>query len=468
VASKGSSGESDGSFFPVFDPYRMEKVGEAPDLGFGEIDASISALSRPMGPIPFQAIREALEDSARRIKKDASEYAFLISRESGLCLKDSRIELDRVFACLEECLRIISARAPETVHAFPKGSWRLLKEPFSLVFAITPFNHPLLQVCHKLLPALIVGAPILVKPCEKTPLSALKFIGQLWDSGIPRERLQIATTSRPAETAARIFDCEKLDAVAFTGSFATGRMIAKTIAQSKNPMVRQIHELGGSSPLVVCADGDIGKAVEIALSAFRNSGQRCTTIRKIFIENRIAGSFLSEFIPAVRKLRVDDPLLEATDIGTVIDSGAAENIEAAIVDATGKGAEVLTGGQRAGAQIWPTVLLSPPESARILTQEIFGPVLPVLLFEELDEVIRVVRRSNQYRLSGSIVTRSKDTALALAKALEVGQFNHNAAPGFRLEGAPFGGYKHSGNGSKEGILSASENFQRSTTFYSHE
>ena len=394
---------------------------------------------------------DVLESMADAIDERRSEVSQLITDEAGLCVKDSMYEAGRV----GDVLRFSAARALEDdsevfpCDITPHGRARriyTMREPLRLVSAITPFNHPMNQVVHKVAPAIAVGTPVVLKPSEKTPLSAY-WLGQLaLDCGLPANALNVINGPL-AEIAPLLVQHERVEMVTFTGSSAIGRQIAEQAGYK-----RLILELGGSSPLLVLEDADVEAAVEIAMAGiFKNSGQRCTAIRRLVVHRSLADRFAESLAAATAQLTCGDPYDEATDMGTVIDEDAARLLESRVNGAVKAGARVLTGNRREGALYWPTVVDQVENDYDLVRSESFGPIASILRFDDLSEALAIAN-DTEYGLSSGVVSQHWPSIQACISGIEAGTVNVNEAPSYRLEWTPFGGIKASGLGYKEGVV----------------
>ncbi|HBJ82410.1 MAG TPA: phosphonoacetaldehyde dehydrogenase, partial [Verrucomicrobiales bacterium] len=313
-----------------------------------------------------------------------------------------------------------------------------LREPLSLIAAITPFNHPLNQVAHKLAPAIAAGAPLILKPSEKTPLTAVRLVELLYEAGLPGHLLSCIHGTLDEITRPMVRD-ERVDLVTFTGSAKVGKEIANTAGYKKTCL-----ELGGHSPLIVLDDADLDLAARLACEGcFRNSGQRCTAVRRILVQNSVLADFTERFLKLARTYTCGDPTDENTFVGTVIDERAAQLLEQAVCEAESCGAKILLGGQRHGAFMQPTILVDVPRSAYLATHECFGPLAPIFAVRDLDDAIALAN-ATPFGLSSGIVTRSMESAIKAVKGIKAGTVNVNEIPGYRLELSPFGGVKDSG------------------------
>lgn len=422
--------------------------------------------------LPADERAAVLDRAARHYEQSAEEAATLIAAEAGICLKHARHEVGRAVATLRAAatgarrLAATDWSAPYVQPGEePAAELHVVPEPVTLAIAITPFNHPLNQVVHKVAPAVAAGAPVVLKPSEKAPLSALRLAEVLADAGLPAGRLNVVTGAAAPLVETLVTD-PRVELVSFTGSVAVGRSVARTMAAGGNELVRFVPELGGNAALAVLADCDLERATRIALGAFDNAGQRCTAVNRILVDEPVADRFVALLTELAEGLRHGDPLDPETDVGPVIDEEAARRIEGAIGAAVRDGARVCAGGERSGALVAPTVLDHVTPQMEVASRETFGPVAPVIRVRGVEECVRIVC-ADRRRLAGAIATASEETALAYAKAIRVGQLSWNGPPGYRTEAAPFGGFGDSGNGEKEGVVHAIGSMLALRTFYRH-
>jgi aldehyde dehydrogenase (NAD+) len=387
-----------------------------------------------------------------------------ITLESGLCLKDTLYETGRasdvlLFAANQALVddgQVFSCDL--TAHGKSRKVYTLREPLQGVIVAITPFNHPLNQVIHKVAPAVATNNRVVLKPSEKTPLAAYLLADVLYEAGLPPEMLSVVTGD-PAEIAEALLTAPEVDLVTFTGGVAIGKAIAARAVYK-----RQILELGGNDPMIVLDDADLDEAALLAANgSYKNSGQRCTAVKRILVDHRVADAFVERLLAQTRKLRLGDPLDPATDMGTVIDAAAATRFEAAVLDAVARGALLLHGNQRHGALYAPTVVDRVTPDMPLVREETFGPVSPIIRFRTLDEAISI-SNSTAYGLSSSVCTNRLDAITRLVAELNVGSVNVREVPGYRLELTPFGGIKDSGLGYKEGVLEAMKSFTNTKTY----
>ena len=437
----------------VFYPYTGELAGTASMIGPAEAETMIARTLAGSDPLTRFQRYEILNTARDLLKQRADEFANLIRLESGLCMKETNYEVGRA----QDVLQFAAMEALKddgqvfSCDITPNGKARkifTLREPLRLVLGITPFNHPLNQVAHKIAPAIASGAPIVLKPSEKTPLTALRFAELLYEAGLPGWMLSVFVAPIDSVVEPMIRD-ERVELVSFTGGTAVGKRIAQTAGYKK-----LLLELGGNAPLIVMADADLDLAVSLATEGcYRNSGQRCTAVKRLLIHEAILDEFTAAFVEKSKNYIAGDPADPTTVVGTVIDEPAAITLQQRVRKAVAEGAEVLLGGRRTGAQLEPTIIANVPRSAEMVCKESFGPLAPIMPVRDIDDAIEVANTSD-FGLSSGIVTRDIDTALKAVKGIRTGTVNVNQVPGYRIELSPFGGFKDSGLGIKEGVQEA--------------
>ncbi len=453
-----------GAALEVRYPYDGSLTGTCALADRTHLEEAIRAARAPgRSPLARHERAAVLRRASALLADRREEFARLITRESGLCLREARYETGRTSDVLDfaamETLRddgqIFSC------DITPAGRARKIfttRQPVTLAAAITPFNHPLNQVAHKLAPAIAAGAPVILKPSERTPLTALTFAGLLYEAGLPGWMLSMFVGPIDDVVTPMIED-ERIEALAFTGSVGAGKAIARRAGYKKLCL-----ELGGNSPLIVLADADLDLAARLACEgAFRNSGQRCTAVKRILVAEEIRHPFTERLAALAATWTCGDPENEATLVGAVINEDSARLLERRVVDAVALGARVLCGGRRRGALLEPTVLTGVPRDAEIVREESFGPLAPVIGIRDLDDAIEYYN-SGRFGLSSAVVTNDLAAAMKAARDLRTGATNINEVPGFRLEHTPFGGVRDSGLGIKEGVTEAMKFFSHVKTF----
>lgn len=459
----GEAVKGDG-WIDVINPYNGDVVGRVPSLSADHLELAVEkthlsgrdALSR-------YERSEILNKAKAELNRRADEFSSLITSEAGLCVRESRYEVGRAsdvlqFAAMEALKddgQIFSC------DLTPHGKARkifTLREPVQCVGSITPFNHPLNQVAHKVAPAIAAGAPTILKPSLKTPLTAIRFAELLYECGLPGWMLSVLT-GPDSVIAEGLVKHPKVELISFTGSEKIGKKIASEAGYKK-----LVLELGGNDPLIILEDADLELAVKLACEgSFRNSGQRCTAVKRILVQKSILHEFTDAFVGMAAEYKAGDPVDPDTRVGTVIDEAAAMELERRVMDAVASGARVLLGGRRVGALLEPTVIADVPRDCEMVVKESFGPLAPIMAIDDLDDAIQLTN-STAYGLSSGVVTKDLSKAIQAVRKLRVGTCNINEVPGYRIESSPFGGIKDSGLGIKEGVIEAMKFMTNIKTF----
>ena len=449
----------------VRNPYNGTLVGTVPAARPEHVREAFSRARAFRPRLSRYERQNILFRTAEILSSRREEIARLITSESGLCWKDSLYEATRAYdvysfaaqLCIKDDGEIFSC------DISPNGKSRKIfttRTPLmGVISAITPFNHPLNMVSHKLAPAIATNNRVVLKPTELTPLTALLLADVLYEAGLPPEMLSVVTGNPSSMGDAMITDPD-CDLITFTGSVRVGKYIA-----SKAGYRRIVLELGGNDPLIVMEDADLEKAADLAVQgATKNSGQRCTAVKRILVVNRVADEFAELVVERAKKLRCGDPMDPATDIGTVINEVAATLFESRVSKAVASGAKVLYGQRRQGALFSPTVVDHVPFDCELVHEETFGPVIPMIRVpEDIGEVIRI-SNSTAYGLSSGVCTNRLDYITRFIQELDVGTVNIWEVPGYRIEMSPFGGIKDSGLGYKEGVQEAMKSFTNVRTY----
>src|SRR5579871_1328864 len=363
----------------VFNPYTRALVGTVPLASVAEVRRALEA-ARAFRPqlTRYERYRICYQTAAA-LKVRAEELANLITAESGLCRKDSLYEVGRacdVFifagnAALQDDGQVFSCDL--TAHGKRRKVYTLREPLLGVIVAITPFNHPLNQVAHKVAPSIATNNRMVLKPSEKTPLTALLLADILYEAGLPPPMLSVLT-GEPQEIADELLTHPDVDLVSFTGGVEIGKYIA-----AKSVYKRQILELGGNDPLIVMEDADIEEAATLAVAgSYKNSGQRCTAVKRMLVQQSVAERFVELLVEKTRAIKYGDPMDPATDMGTVIDEDAARSFEEKVNDAVARGAKLLYGNIRRGALYSPTVVDQVTPDMAVVKTETFGPVSPVV------------------------------------------------------------------------------------------
>jgi glyceraldehyde-3-phosphate dehydrogenase (NADP+) len=436
----------------VLDPEDGQLVGRVGDCTADDVDEALRAVAHAVlaGPAwPVWQRREALHRASALLREREAAFAALISREGCKPIRDAAREVQRAVETVRLSAEQADRLAGQTLPFgdTPRGEDRLgwyTREPVGVVAAITPFNDPLNLVAHKVAPALIGGNGVVLKPAEQTPLVALAFTQLLLDAGVPPDRVAVLP-GRGATVGAALVGHARVDLVSFTGGFTTGNAIAATAGAKKTVM-----ELGGNGTVVVLPDADVRRAAHAVVDgAFGNAGQNCLSVQRVFVARDRFDELVEIVVDRTSELVLGSKADAGTDVGPLIDESSAARVEDWVDEAVAGGAEILTGGKRDGTYYWPTVLTSVPAGARVLTEEVFGPVVSIEPFDSVDAVVTEVN-GLEYGLQAGVFTRDLDSALDVAQRLRVGAVMINDTGDFRIDAMPFGGSKRSGVG-REGV-----------------
>ena len=448
----------------VRNPYSGALVGSVPKATMAEVEQAYAAAHSYKATLSRFERSNILNRAAALVRERAADIARLISSESGLCLKDATYEAGRVAdvlmfganACLSDDAQTFSC------DITPHGRKRRVhtqREPLlGVITAITPFNHPMNQVAHKVVPSIATNNRMVLKPSEKVPLSALYFADLLYEAGLPPAMLSVITGD-PREIADAMLTHPAVDLITFTGGVAIGKYIAGQAGYR-----RVVLELGGNDPIIVMDDADLDEASTLAVQgSYKNSGQRCTAVKRMLVHNAVRQRFTDLVVDKTRAWTFGDPSDPKVEMGTVIDEAAAKLFEARVEEAVAQGARLLSGQPRQGALFAPTVIDQVRAEMTVVREETFGPVSPIIGFDSLDEAIRL-SNGTAYGLSSSICTNRMDDITRFVNELQVGTVNVREVPGYRLELTPFGGIKDSGLGYKEGVQEAMKSFTNLKTY----
>jgi len=448
---------------PIRAPYDDALVDEVGLASARDLDDALRAGARAehaMRARPLHARRALLARTARLIVEHAESLARLIAREAAKPIALARVEVARAattFTLAHDALAASRDRAlPLDVTASGEGRYGVVKQrPRGLALAITPFNFPLNLVAHKVAPALAAGCPVIVKPADQAPLTALALAALLEEAGAPPGAVQVVPTTRAL--AGALVDDDRTRVLSFTGSSTVGFALRARAAKKHS-----VLELGGDAAVVVCADSDVAAAAEkIARGAFAYAGQVCISVQRVFVDARVRAPFVDALVAAARALVTGDPLVEDTALSALIDDAAKARVTEWIDEATMKGARALlsstthTGGARRA--LTPCVLEGVPETARLAREEAFGPVCVVDTFRSIDEAAARVNAS-RFGLQTGIFTDSVKDLWRFSDLAEVGAVIHDDVPTFRVDHMPYGGVKDSGRG-REGLPDAIADYE---------
>ncbi len=449
-------------YAPVRDPSTGRVVGEAPIASADEARAAVDAaagVEETWAGVPGHERARLLRATAARLEADRDVMARLIATEVGKPIADARVEADRaagVFRLAAEEIRHLGGESyPADAYERPAGNeHRFLfsvRDPIGVVVAIGPFNFPLNLLCHKVAPALAAGNPVVAKPTSAAPFTALRLAEHLASAGLPAGAINVVV-GPGATVGDALVEHPRTRLVTFTGSTEVGKAIG---AKAGRNAKRVILEMGGMDPFVVLDDAPLDTTVAAAArGVFSYSGQVCTASKRFLVQDGIAERFARALAERARGLRVGPALEESTEVGPLIDDRAVERMETLVADARERQAKLLAGGARPpgrpeGSFYAPTVLDEVPEEARVLREEPFGPIAPIVRFSDVEDAVRVAN-ATPYGLQAAVYTRDIARGFSLAKRIRAGGVHLNDPTNLRWDALPFGGVKESGLG-REGL-----------------
>lgn len=431
----------------VISPYDGRVVGSVPAGEAKHVRMAHEAAARALsaGP-PVQSERAEVLDRARHgLLARREEIARCMAEEAGKPLVSARIEVDRaadtlLFSSIEA--RML-AGGVVPMEASPAGRGKrafTVLRPRGVVVAITPFNFPLNLVCHKVAPAFAAGCPVVLKPSELTPLTALLLAEVLTDAGMPPGFLNVVT-GLPADLGPELTDSPAVGVVTFTGSTRVGRLLAE-----QNPHTPVLLELGSTAPVLVDRSADLELAADrIAATAFSVAGQSCISVQRIFADRSVHSALVDLVVARAEALRVGDPLDERTDVGPLISTRERDRVHSWVTEAVEQGAELLTGGTVNGdGTLSPAVLDGVTPAMKVSCEEVFGPVVGVQAVADLQEAVDLSNAS-RFGLQAGVFTKDYTTAMHAAAQLRFGGVLINESPTFRADQQPYGGLRESGN-----------------------
>ncbi len=448
-------------------PYTNEVIGTVPAGNASHASEAFEIAANYKPKLTRYERQQILFRAAQLIAERREAIATTIRLELGISQKHAIYETTRSYDVfmLAGQLAILDDGQIFSCDLTPNGKQRKIftkREPVRAISAITPFNHPLNMVAHKIAPAIATNNCVVCKPTELTPLTAIMLADILYDAGLPHEMFQIVT-GWPRDIGDAMISDPNIDIITFTGGVKVGKMIAE-----KAGYKRAALELGGNDPLIVLNDlseADLEKAATIAVAgATGNSGQRCTAVKRILVQESVADTLVPMILEKAKAIKFGDPADPETELGCVIHEDAAATFERRVYEAEKAGAKVLYDPGRKGALLPPIVVDHVPHESELVFEETFGPIVPIVRVPDNDEEVMAISNSTPFGLSSGVCTNRLDRATAFIEGLEVGTVNIWEQPGYRIEMSPFGGIKDSGNGVKEGVLEAMKFFTQVKTW----
>ena len=432
----------------VRSPYDDSVIGEIPAMTAADVDRAVATAKQALhtNPLPLWKRADILDKAAARLTVRREEFAAIVAREAAKPIKTARVEAERAVGTFQfaaaEARKLGGEMIP--LDAIPAGEGKLgftLRLPIGVVGAIAPFNFPLNLVVHKLGPAIAAGCPVVLKPASQTPFSSLTLAGMLIDEcGLPPEYLHVVTGSGGTVGNA-IVDHPDIALITFTGSPEVGWSI-----RARAPRKRVGLELGNNAPCIIEPDGDWATAAaKIKVAGFSHAGQSCISTQRVYVHSSIAPQFTEALVAHVGTLVVGDPMSESTDVSALISRSERDRVAAWVAEAESQGATIAAGGTLDDSGVFlPTVITNARHDMKVCAQEVFGPVVTVCVYDDLDDAIRQSNDS-KYGLQASIFTSDISKALKAVRTLDFGGVLVNEVPTWRADQQPYGGLRDSGN-----------------------
>ncbi len=443
--------KAEGPALPVEAPWDGSVIGEVETAGSAAVEQALATAHRLFRDrdawLPEPERIGILTRAAEIMESRRDALALEAAREGGKPLPDSRVEVDRAIDGLRACVELLRTRGghviPMRVNAASAGRLAFTQhEPIGPVVAFSAFNHPVNLIVHQVAPAVAAGAPFVVKPAEATPLSCMRVVSILREAGLPAEWGQ-ALVTRDLDVAGQLVSDPRVGFFTFIGSGRVGWMLRSRLA----PGARCALEHGGAAPVLVAADADLDDAVPLlAKGGFYHAGQVCVSVQRVFAHREIARELAERLASTARALRVGDPTLADTVVGPLLRPGEVERVGEWVNEARDRGAEILCGAEAPSPRTFaPTVICDPPADVRLSTLEVFGPVVCVYAYDDVDEAIA---RANAlpYSFQAAVFTADIDTALRVTRRIDAAAVMVNDHTAFRFDWMPFAGLRGSGFG----------------------
>jgi len=432
----------------VHSPYNGAVIGEVPSCTPQDVDRAVASAKAALraGPLPLWKRAAVLDAAAHLLTERREDFARIIAAEAAKPIKTARVEAERaagtfLFAAAE-ARKLAGEMVPLDAGAPGEGKIGFtLRVPIGVVGAIAPFNFPLNLVVHKVAPAIAAGCPVVLKPASQTPFSSIALAELLIDEcGLPADQLHVVTGSGGTVGNAMV-DHPDIALITFTGSPPVGWSI-----RARAPRKRVGLELGNNAPVIIEPDGDWkGAAAKIRVAGFSHAGQSCISTQRIYVHRSIADDFTAALVEGVSTLVVGDPMDEATDVSALISQGERERVTSWVDEAEAAGAKLAAGGElSADGVLRPTVLTDVTPDMKVCSQEVFGPVVGVAAYDDLDDALRLANDS-EYGLQAAIFTSDIGKAFKAFRTLDYGGVLVNEVPTWRADQQPYGGLRDSGN-----------------------
>ena len=458
---------SDGKVIEVYNPATNELIDTVPSLTKEDVERAIDYADAHQKDWEAKSVIERCEVLSRfaeLVEENKDELAMLLSKETGKPIKEAYNEIANIQIGVPGYVEKVKHEYGNIVYrGTEKGQENTIQytiqQPLGVVVAIIPFNFPSDIFINKVPPALLMGNAVILKPASVNPLTLTKYVELLVEAGVPAGIISVVHGSGSV-VGKTLTSSKKVDMVSLTGSTAAGIDAAKNCADH---CAHSSLELGGNDAFILCADGDMDLAIEETVwGRLYNTGQVCCASKRFLVENSVKDEFIRKMTDKINSLKQGNPQDMSTDIGCLVSEEAAIEVERQVQETIKAGATLVCGGKRNGAFYEPTILDNvTPDMEVAKDMEIFGPVIPVIGFDDLEEAIEIANKSI-YGLSGSIITKDISKAIKVSEKMECGGFVINGASFFRSFEQPFGGWKYSGIGN-EGIMTTLKEMSRTKT-----
>jgi glyceraldehyde-3-phosphate dehydrogenase (NADP+) len=440
----------------ITNPYKGGAIGSVHQAEDAEIEHAIRAAQQAfpdLRKMPLYRRAEGLQKITDGIRERREELARMICAEAGKPITDARGEVGRAIlnfqTAVEETKRLGGEVIPMDLAAGSESRFGIVRRfPIGPILGISPFNFPLNLVGHKIAPAIASGNPIVLKPAPKTPITALMLGEIIATAGLPVGSVSILPCSN--ELAQKMAMDDRFKLLSFTGSAKVGWFLKGKAGKKK-----VLLELGGNAGVIIHRDADLELAAHrCAAGGFSYAGQSCISVQRIYVHEPVIRPFMDRFLNLVKGLKTGDPMEEGTNVGPMIDPGAAERTEQWVVEAVQQGAKVLIGGKRRGQIFEPTVLDHVTPVMKVCSEEVFAPLVVVIPYHDFDEALTALNNS-AYGLQAGLFTNDLKKIFQAYEELEIGGLMVNEVSSYRIDPMPYGGVKDSGLG-REGVRYAIE------------
>ena len=458
---------SDGKVIEVYNPATNELIDTVPSLTKEDVEQAIDYADAHQKEWEAKSVIErcaVLSKFAQLVEQNKDELALLLSKETGKPIKEAYNEIANIQIGVPGYVEKVKHEYGDIIYRGTEAGQEntiqyTIQQPLGVVVAIIPFNFPSDIFINKVPPALLMGNAVILKPASVNPLTLTRYVELLVEAGVPAGIISVVHGSGSV-VGKTLTSSKKVDMVSLTGSTAAGIDAAKNCAEH---CAHSSLELGGNDAFILCADGDMDLAIEETVwGRLYNTGQVCCASKRFLIENSVKDEYIRRMVEKINSLKVGNPQDMGTDIGCLVSEEAAIEVERQVNETIAAGAKLVIGGKRNGAFYEPTILDNvTPDMAVAKDMEIFGPVISVIGFDNLEEAIKIANTSI-YGLSGSIITKDISKAIKVSEKMECGGFVINGASFFRSFEQPFGGWKYSGIGN-EGIMTTLKEMSRMKT-----